>query len=246
MWNRADPILKERLFGLNGTEGNHGEDVKEYYYFLIQPRRTVISRHSINIRSRRFRYPLIEENRKRTRLDPEFELIDTGIFDDDRYFDVFVEYAKFDPEDIAIRISIANRGPVAAALDMIPTLWFRNTWAWRKDASRPWMTNDTGTRGVTVVAAEHSLVGRRWLYADGDPSPIFCDNDTNTERLYGTPGPRFPKDAFNAFIVEGRADAVNPSATGTKAGLHYALDVGPGQTVSLRLRLSNKGDLRAL
>ncbi len=240
LWNRRDPILKERLFGLTGSEGNHGEDVKEYYFYLD-------STPTHSYMKFRYKYPhaafpydrLVEENRRRGKHDPEFELVDTGVFDDRRYFDVDVEYAKADVEDILVRIRVTNHGPETAALDVLPTVWFRNTWSWSPDAIRPSLARAEG-RG-SIVALNEPKYGARWLYCDGQPELIFTDNETNTERLYGAPNRQpYVKDAFDRFIVHGERAAVNPRASGTKAAAIYRLDLAAGETATLRLRLSDR------
>src|SRR5262249_29487314 len=184
LWNRRDPILKERLFGLTGSEGNHGEDVKEYYFYLDSTPTHSYMKFLYKYPQSAFPYrDLVEENRRRGKHAPEYELIDTGVFDERRYFDVGVEYAKADVEDILIRICVTNHGPEDARVDVLPTIWFRNTWSWSPDAVRPRLDRASGAESVVVLA--EPTYGRRWLYCDGRPELIFTDNDTNTERLYG-------------------------------------------------------------
>ncbi|MFL6086053.1 MAG: MGH1-like glycoside hydrolase domain-containing protein [Mycobacterium sp.] len=243
LWNGRDPILKERSFGLTGAEANHGEDVKEYWWYL-----DAVPSHAWN--SWRYHYPqraypyqqLLDENRRRGKLDPEYELLDTGIFDDDRYWVVDVEYAKADPTDILMTISVTNAGPDTELLHVLPTMWYRNTWSWDADAARPTITaTSTGT-----VATNHPFLGQLELLPGPDPqgaSPalLFCDNDTNLERLYGVPSSsRWPKDGINDHVVSG-ADTVNPERRGTKFAAWYRLTVRPGETAELRLRLRPAG-----
>ncbi len=242
LWNGRDPILKERLFGLNGHEGNHSEDVKEYYYYLESTPTHSYMKFLYKYPQAEFPYArLVEENRKRTREDPEFELIDTGVFDQDRYFDVFVEYAKAGVEDICIRITAHNRGPDPARLHILPTLWFRNTWSWGVDDRRPLLTRLPPGQGTEIIAVEHHHYGKRWLYCAGAPELLYTENETNFERLYGGAN-RTPwvKDGFHEFVVRGNAGAVNPALTGTKATAHYNFEVGPGSSAVVRLRLSDR------
>jgi hypothetical protein len=237
LWNRLDPFLKERLFGLTGPEGNHGEDVKEYYFYLDSTPTHSYMRFLYKYPHARFPYArLVEENRRRGKDVAEFELVDTGVFDEQRYFDVEVEYAKADPEDILIQLHVTNRGPEAAALDLLPTIWFRNTWAWGGTASRPRAT--AGAGATAIIALEEPQYGERWLHCEGRPALLFTENETNTARLYGRPGPLYTKDAFHRLLVEGETAAVNPARTGTKAAAHYTLEVAPGERLTIRLRLT--------
>jgi hypothetical protein len=239
LWNGADPILKERIFGLTNAEGNHGEDVKEYYYYLD-------STPSHSYMKYLYKYPqlpypysqLVQTNRKRTRDELEFELIDTGVFDGDRYFDVFVEYAKASPEDILIQISAVNRGPEPAELHILPHLWFRNTWWIKSDAPSPVLSKATAPDGLCAIHANHSLLGERTLYCQGSPELLFTENETNRQRLFGeensTP---YVKDAFHEYVIKKNKQAVNPAQTGTKSAAHYILTIEPGETQVIRLRL---------
>jgi len=244
LWNGADPILKERLFGLSGPEGNHGEDVKECYYFLDATPTHSYLKALYKYPQAAFPYGwLVEENGRRGRHEPEFELTDTGVFDESRYFDVTAEYAKADADDILIRLSVANRGPAVAEIHVLPTLWFPNTWAWGRDGEGYWPRGRMEAEGAATVLATHPDLGRFRLAVDPANAPdtaplLFTENETNTARLYGSPN-RTPyvKDAFHAYIVEGQAGAVNPARTGTKAAVHYQLTVPAGATVTLRLRL---------
>ena len=233
-WNGADPILKERIFGLTGSEGNHGEDAKEYWYYLD-------STPTHSWMRWRYMYPqaeypyrrLLDENRARGRLDPEFELVDTGILDGDGYWEITVDYAKASPEDLLIRVSARNAGASMATLDVLPTLWFRNTWSWGLDSAKPSLRLENG-----AIVAEHRQLGRRVLGASGRPDALFCENETNTERLWGaSSSARYPKDGINDHVVHG-ADTVNPEHTGTKAAFRYRLDVPAGETATMELTLT--------
>jgi hypothetical protein len=244
LWNERDPILKERIFGLSGTQGNHGEDVKEYYFYLDSTPTHSYMRYVYKYPQAAFPYGwLVDENRRRGKGEPEFELVDTRVFDGDRYFDVFVEYAKADSEDLFARIMIVNRGPEPAPLHVLPTIWFRNTWSWNGDTSRPRMRrSDDAPAGTSVIALEHDVLGPRWLYCDGAPDLFFTENETNHERLFGyTNGDRYFKDGINEALVNGRTDRVNPAPTGTRAAAHYALTVAPGGSTAIVVRLSDKG-----
>jgi hypothetical protein len=241
LWNGKDPILKERLFGLSNGQGNHGEDVKEYYFYLDSTPTHSYMKWLYKYPQAAFPYgDLVKTNASRSRRDYEYELIDTGVFADDRYFDVVVEYAKSSPEECFIQITVTNRGPDAATIDLLPTLWFRNTWSWWPGAKKPGLTAANGARGASVVAAFHPEIGERWLYCDGAPPLLFTENETNTERLFGTPNATpYVKDAFHACVVEGNAAAVNPAKSGTKAAAHYRVGVGAGQSTSIRLCLTD-------
>jgi mannosylglycerate hydrolase MGH1-like protein len=238
LWNGRDPIVKERLFGLTGSEGNHGEDVKEYYFYLDSTPTHSYMKALYKYPQAAFPYAaLVEESQRRDRRAPEYELIDTGVFADDRYFDVTVEYAKAAVEDVLVRITVANRGPEPAELHLLPTLWFRNTWAWDPAAARPRLR---AVEGTAAIEAEHAQLGRRWLACEGDPMLLFTDNDTNAARLWGTPNATpYVKDGINDYLVEGRKDAVNPDGVGTKASAHYRLLVPAGRSAIVRLRLSD-------
>ncbi len=240
LWNRRDPILKERLFGLTGSEGNHGEDVKEYYFYLDSTPTHSYMKFLYKYSQSAFPYSdLIEENRRRGKHAAEYELVDTGVFNDGRYFDVEVEYAKADVEDILVRIHVTNRGPETASVDVLPTIWFRNTWSWSADAVRPMLGRVDGS-DATVALSEQTY-GPRWLYCDGHPELIFTDNETNTERLYGyANGQRYTKDAFHRYVVHDERNAVNPQHSGTKAAAIYRVDLAAGATVTLRLRLTDR------
>ncbi len=237
LWNRRDPILKSRLFGLTGSEGNHGEDVKELYYYLDSTPTHSYMRMVYKYPQAEFPYArLVEENRRRGRSEREYELLDTGVFDGDRYFDVFVEYAKADVDDIAIRIEVVNRGPQGAPIDLLPTIWFRNTWSWGGSVRRPEMHVDG-----RAIALHDTERGSYFLHLGGDPELLFTENETNHERLQGTPNRTpFVKDGFDAYVVHGNRGAVNPAKTGTMAAARYALWVPGGGSKTVTLRLSNE------
>jgi hypothetical protein len=245
LWNGNDPILKERLFGLTNSEGNHGEDVKEYYFYLDSTPTHSYMKYLYKYPQAAYPYfDLVNTNRRRSRYEFEYELLDTGIFNQDRYFDVFVEYAKESPEDILIKISVANRGPEPAILHVLPTLWFRNTWAaWSAgEQPKPVLQEAEGGKGQSVIAASHAELGERFLYCEGQPALLFTENETNEERIFGKPNPTpYVKDGINEYIVHGRKETVNPAKTGTKASAHYPLSVGPGETAVIRLRLTDAG-----
>ena len=240
LWNRRDPILKERLFGLTGNQGNHGEDVKEYYFYLDSTPTHSYMRALYKYPHAEFPYAqLVEENGRRGKDSPEFELLDTGVFADSRYFDVEVEYGKADPEDILIAIHISNRGPQAAEIDLLPTIWFRNTWSWQQPAERPVAAAAEGVE--TAIALTEAMYGERWLHCEGAPALLFTENDTNSSRLYGADGStRYTKDAFHRYFIAGERDAINPERHGTKAAAHYAWHIPAGRTVTVRLRLNDK------
>ncbi len=242
LWNERDPILKERLFGLTSHEGNHGEDVKEYYFYLDSTPTHSYMRSLYKYPQAAFPYArLVEENRRRGRGHPEFELLETGVFDGDRYFDVFIEYAKAAPDDILIRFHVVNRGPEAASLHLLPTVWFRNTWAWGLDARLPRLRKEDGHSKVQVIALNHHYYERRWLVCEGGPELLFTENNTNHRRLFGAENlSPHVKDGINDAIVHGRRDAVNPRPVGTKASAHYALTLGPGASATVRLRLTDQ------
>jgi len=241
LWNGQDPILKERLFGLTNSEGNHGEDVKEYYFYLDSTPTHSYMKYLYKYPQAAYPYEdLVRTNTARNRYDLEYELIDTGIFDQDRYFDVFVEYAKESPEEALIQVSVVNRGLEAAILHVLPTLWFRNTWSWFADAPRPVLKQIDGPSGVSVVAASHPELGECYLYCEGTPTLLFTENETNTERVFGVPNPSpYVKDSIHNAIVGGQREAVNPEQVGTKVAAHYALNLGASETRVIRLRLSD-------
>jgi hypothetical protein len=239
LWNGRDPILKERLFGLTNAEGNHGEDVKEYYFYIDSTPTHSYMKMLYKYPQRPYPYlDLIETNRRRSRQEPEYELLDTGIFNDDRYFDVFVEYAKAAPEDIFIRITIANRGPEAADLHLLPTLWFRNTWTWWSAPPKPSLREVQSAGGFRVIHASHAAFGDRWLYTSSDAALLFTENETNNERLFGGQNASaYVKDGINNHVVDGRPNAVNTSA-GTKVAAHQRFSLKSKESASVVLRLS--------
>jgi len=247
LWNGRDPILKERLFGLSGDQGNHGEDVKECYYYLDSTPTHSYMKCLYKYPQAEFPYArLLEENRRRGRADPEFELIDTGVFDQDRYFDVFVEYAKAEVNDILVRITVTNCGPDAAPLHLLPSVWFRNRWAWGKITEKPVLFRSPQSSGSTGAPPRIEILepelGAYQLSMDGFPQLLFTENDTNTKAMWnwdGTPGlPGYGKDAFHGRVIRGEKDAVNPAERGTKACAWYQLNLAPGQTETIRLRLT--------
>jgi len=242
LWNGNDPILKERLFGLTNAEGNHGEDVKEYYFYLD-------SAPTHSYMKMLYKYPqaaypygqLVGVNRARGRDDYEFELLDTGVFADDRYYDVFVEFAKAAPEDILIRIEVVNRGPEAQTLHVLPHLWFRDTWWMEPPGVMPALNALPAHRGASVIQAQHESLGTMHLYAEGGPALLFTNNATNREQLSGTPNETpYVKDAFHHAVIDGKTAALNPAQTGTKSAAHYVITVGPGATETIRLRLTRQ------
>jgi hypothetical protein len=236
LWNERDPILKERLFGLTNSEGNHGEDVKEYYFYIDSTPTHSYMKYLYKYPQQEFPYRnLVETSRGRSREEFEYELIDTGVFDDDRYFDVFVEYAKADPADVLIRITIHNRGADAARVRVLPTLWFRNTWSWGEDERKPSMR----MAGAGAIEAQHHDLGRSVLMCDGGPELLFTENESNAQQLWGQASASpYVKDAFHACIVSGQRDAVNPAQVGTKAAAHYAIEIPGGGSHTIRLRLA--------
>jgi hypothetical protein len=246
LWNGRDPILKERLFGLAGPEGNHGEDVKEYYFYLDSTPTHSYMKYLYKYPQAAFPYAqLIEESRRRDKRQPEYELLDTGVFDDDRYFDVTVEYAKAGVEELFIRIHAVNHGPEKAKLHLLPTIWFRNCWSWGYNTPRPMLQrSNPAIRSdeesvVALIELEHDYYGRRLLYCEGEPELLFTENETNNQRVFGVAN-RSPyvKDSINDYIVHGMREAVNPEQRGTKASAHYALSFNPGETKSVRLRFA--------
>jgi hypothetical protein len=237
LWNGKDPILKERLFGLTNSESNHGEDVKEYYFYLDSTPTHSYMKYLYKYPQAAYPYAnLVDTSRGRSRTEFEYELLDTGVFDQDRYFDVFVEYAKESPEDILIQITIWNRGPDVAGLHVLPTLWFRNSWSWLTGAQRSLLEQV----GDTVKAVD-SRLGERHLYCEDEPTLLFTENETNTQRVFGIPN-RSPyvKDSINNYVVHGQKDAVNPENKGTKVAAHYQVTVQPGACKVLRLRLTDR------
>lgn len=239
LWNGRDPILKERLFGLTNSEANHGEDVKEYYFYLDSTPTHSYMKYLYKYPQAAFPYyDLIQTNKHRGRGDMEYELLDTGIFNEDRYFDVFVEYAKQSPTDILAQITVCNRGPEAATLHVLPTMWFRNIWTWWPGVQKPKLKRVESTNGP-AVCLDHPETGRFYLYCEGEVPLLFTENETNNERLFGTPNASpYVKDGINDYVVNGKHDAVNPSTEGTKVAAHYRVDVGAGKAATIRVRLT--------
>jgi hypothetical protein len=237
LWNERDPILKERLFGLTNSEGNHGEDVKEYYFYIDSTPTHSYMKYLYKYPQAAYPYEdVIRSNQQRARGDLEYELLDTGVFDQDRYFDVFVEYAKATPEDILVQITIENRGPDAATVHALPTVWFRNTWSWTHDAARPRLSQTA----PDTIAGTHPELGERFLQAEEAGALLFTENESNTERLANTPN-RTPyvKDAFHSYVIHRNNAAVNPEQTGTKAAAYYRREIPAGGKAVIRLRLSD-------
>nr|BFE73263.1 glucosidase [Actinoplanes digitatis] len=242
MWNGRDPILKERFFGVTNAEGNHGEDVKEHYFYLDSTPTHSYMRMLYKYPQREYPYEdLLATNRSRGRGDFEYELLDTGIFDEGRYFDVVVEYAKATEEDLLIRVTVHNRGPEAATLRLLPTLWFRNTWSGGSPDGRPALREVPDVPGLSVVRADHETLGRRWLLCQGDHDLLFTENETNSERLFGSPNATpYVKDGIGRFVVHGEASSVNPARTGTKVAADVVLELPPGGSAAVRLRLTDQ------
>jgi hypothetical protein len=241
LWNGKDPILKERLFGLTNSESNHGEDVKEYYFYLDSTPTHSYMKYLYKYPQAAFPYSdLVDTSRARSRQEFEYELLDTGVFEGDRYFDVFVEYAKQDCEDILIQITVHNRGPEAAEIDVLPTLWFRNQWSWHESPDRPVLIQTESEAAHRVVKATEPRLGDRYLYCEGDAPLLFTENETNTERIFGVPN-RTPyvKDSINQYVVHGQQTAINPEQRGTKVAARYRLRIEAGQCQAIRLRLSD-------
>jgi hypothetical protein len=248
LWNGKDPILKERLFGLTNSEGNHGEDVKEYYFYLDSTPTHSYMKYLYKYPQAAYPYgDLVQKNGQRAREEMEYELLDTGVFNEDRYFDVFVEYAKDGPEDILVKITAVNRGPEAADLHLLPTLWFRNDWsAWIADSNRaaekPKLKQIRAKTGTSAVEAVHPLLGELIFSCEGNVPLLFTENETNHEKLFPGTKNESPhvKDGINDFVIDSVQDAVNPEKQGTKAAAHYQLNIGAGQTSVIRLRLTKK------
>jgi len=240
LWNGRDPILKERLFGLTNSESNHGEDVKEYYFYLDSTPTHSYMRYLYKYPQKEFPYrDLVETSRSRSREEFEYELLDTRVFEQDRYFDVFVEYAKATPEDLLIRVTAHNRGPEQAVLHLLPTLWFRNTWSWGKDATKPFL----GQVAKGLIHASHIQLGDRFLSCEGEPELLFTENESNAARLWKQPNSSpYVKDAIHEYVISGKREAVNPARVGTKAAAHYVLEVPAGGSSAVRLRLSAQLD----
>ncbi len=241
-WNGRDPILKERMFGLTGSQGNHGEDVKEYYFYLDSTPTHSYLKGLYKYPQAAFPYEqLIEENHRRGKDQMEYELLDTGVFDENRYFDVFVEYAKDTPEDVLIRLSVINRGPDPAPLHLLPTLWYRNTWAFGDQGPRPklqLLSDPADEAAAACIHAEHPTLGSMFLVAECPQEVLFTDNETNLQRVFGVPDTTpFQKDGIGRHLIDGEAGATNPANIGTKTSLHYLRTLAPGETWTVKLRL---------
>jgi len=248
LWNGRDPILKERLFGLTGNQGNHGEDVKEQYFYLDSTPTHSYMRMLYKYPQSEFPYrTLLEENQKRGRSSPEYELFDTGVFKENRYFDVLLEYAKADYEDVLIKITATNRGPDPADIHVLPTVWFRNTWSWGKDLRRPTVRNSPAGGGAICAEVEHWQYGKRWFLCDGSPQLLFTENETNYVKLFNY-RERVPytKDAFHEYVIHGNQQAVNPEQSGTKMAARYAFRLASGESAILKLRLTDLNPLGGL
>jgi hypothetical protein len=244
LWNGVDPILKERMFGLTNEQGNHGEDVKECYFYLDNVPSHAYMKYLYKYPQSVFPYlDLVEENRRRGRGEPEYELLDTGIFDDNRYFDVFIEYAKEGPLDMLVRITAMNRGPDAACLHLLPTLWFKDDWTWFPGNTKPRIEIDGRSDSGLVLRTTHRKLEPYWLYCEEPQQVLFTENESNKERLYGVPNATpYVKDGIDEYIVHGRSGVVNPEQIGSKAAVHYVRKIDPGAAVGIRLRLSSRGD----
>jgi Mannosylglycerate hydrolase MGH1-like glycoside hydrolase domain len=240
LWNGRDPILKERMFGLSNSEGNHGEDVKEYYFYLENTPTHSYMKYLYKYPQSAYPYSdLVDTNKKRSRFEFEYELLDTGIFDEDRYFDVFIEYAKQSPEDILIQITAANRGPDPAALHLLPTLWFRNTWTFAPGSPKPELKQIKASDGIAAVRGAHADLGEIYLYCDSSVPLLFTENETNNKRIFGSANAGlYVKDGINDYVVLGEEQAVNPGKSGTKVAAHCVLRIDPGQSQTVRLRLT--------
>ncbi|MEL7086114.1 MAG: glucosidase, partial [Cyanobacteria bacterium J06597_1] len=247
LWNGNDPILKERIFGLTGNQGNHGEDVKEYYFYLDSTPTHSYMKGLYKYPHAEFPYADLErENRERGREAMEYELLDTGVFDDNRYFDVQVEYAKASVDDILVRISVTNRGPEPHSLHLLPTLWFRNTWSWQEGADKPVLKGEPQLEGdgVQVVYASHPTLGQRWLYCHNVEQLLFTENETNVRHLFGGDNASpYVKDGIHRYAIEGDSEAINPDRVGTKVSPLYRLEIPAGATQTVQLRLSDRSDL---
>jgi hypothetical protein len=240
LWNGKDAILKERLFGLSGNEGNHGEDVKEYYFYLDNTPTHSYMKMLYKYPQAEFPYAeLVRENARRSKADPEFELIDTGIFDEDRYFDVIAEYAKDNEEELVVKYTITNRGPEKAEIHVLPTVWFRNTWSWDKTQPKPRLRRAPQPDACPVIELDEQYYGERYVYCEGNPQLLFTENETNQQRVFGSANASpYVKDSFHDYVVGGIRESVNPAETGTKAAAHYRYEIPAGQSKVIRMRLT--------
>ncbi|HEX9962844.1 MAG TPA: hypothetical protein VGB00_18070, partial [Pyrinomonadaceae bacterium] len=242
-WNERDPILKERLYGVGGSEGNHGEDVKEYYFYLDNTPTHSYMKFLYKYPHAGFPYEKLKnENLRRDKSQPEFELMDTGIFDEDKYFDVFIEYAKADEEDFCIKITAANRSDEAAPLHVLPSVWFRNVWSWSPGEEKPRLEKEEiEAENLSVIRLEHAELGTRRLYCESSPNLLFTENETNNKKLFGAPNAsEYVKDGIDDYVVNKKNDAVNPNQTGTKASAHYVLNLAPKSQETIYLRFTNR------
>jgi hypothetical protein len=244
-WNEQDPIIKEKMFGLTGSQGNHGEDVKEYYFYLDNTPTHSYMKYLYKYPQSEYPYAdLVQENQRRGKHEPEYELLDTGIFDEDKYFDIFIEYAKNTDEDILIKVTAHNRGEEEKPLHILPTLWFRNTWSWYKDVVKPQLKIYEQNNNYSIIEADHPNLDKRWLYCDRPDGLLFTENETNAELLFGQPNASpYVKDGINNYVVNGNKDAVNPDRTGTKFAPHYKLSIPAGSSQTIKLRLCNSESL---
>ncbi len=245
LWNGQDPILKERIYGLTGSQGNHGEDVKEYYFYLDSTPTHSYMKGLYKYPQAAFPYADLEaENRRRGRSAMEYELLDTGVFNDNNYYDVFVEYGKNTPEDILIQITVVNHSDQSQSLSVLPTLWFRNTWSWDEDVPKPSLKIDQNTSSITSIEAIHPEQGTYWLYCEGTPELLFTENETNSQKVFNfDDGAKYVKDSINDYVVNGQKETVNPNKIGTKFSPHYQLTLAGGETKTIKLRLSNQSNL---
>jgi hypothetical protein len=248
LWNGRCPILKERLFGLTGNQGNHGEDVKECYFYLDSTPTHSYMRMLYKYPHAAYPYQqLLDENNRRSRKDPEYELMDTGVFSDHRYFDIFVEYAKVDVEDILVKITAVNRGPEPATVHLLPSLWFRNTWSWGRDPRRPVIRKAANIPGSQCCEVQHWQYGKRWLLCEGQPELLFTENETNFARVFNSSNASpYVKDAFHEYLIHANRAAVNPQQTGTKMAAHYPITLGSGESKTIKLRLADGDPLAQL
>jgi hypothetical protein len=242
-WNGKDPILKERLYGVGGHEGNHGEDIKEYYFYLDNTPTHAYMKYLYKYPHQAFPYSqLLHENQKRNRSDPEWELMDTGIFEQSRYWDILIEYAKKTPDDLLIQITVNNRGPQEAELHLLPTLWFRNTWSWN-GSSKPNLKDISNRKKWKTIHTDHPTLGKQTLFCEEANRLLFTENETNFQHLFGTPNRSlYTKDAFHHYVIDGKQEVINPQGIGTKAGAYYRLKTDPGKPKIIRLRLTNLTD----
>ncbi|MEO1760977.1 MAG: glucosidase [Cyanobacteria bacterium J06629_18] len=245
-WNEADPIIKEKMFGLSGSQGNHGEDVKEYYFYLDNTPTHSYMKYLYKYPQGEYPYAdLVEENQRRGFVEPEYELLDTGIFEEDKYFDIFIEYAKKTDEDILIQVTAYNRGDKEKPLHVLPTLWFRNTWSWCDDIQKPQLKVYSQKDSYSIIEASHSSLGKRWLYCNNPQELLFTENETNNKLLFGKENDStYVKDGINNYVVNGDKNTVNPDKVGTKFSAYYQLSIPPGESRTIELRFCNSNSLQ--